>query len=237
MAQFMIPPPPPFNFDHRQLGQEWKTWKQRLLPFLEASDLDGASERKKSSLLLSLMGVEGIGIYDTFEFTDNDKISVQEGADPQIKFQAVIDKFNTYFLGKVNVTFERHLFFTRDQQQGESIDRYVTDLRKLANTCDFGQVKDSLIRDRLVCGLLNRKVREQLLTTSNLTLEKVVDRCRAAEEARKQSRAMETSQGSGAVSASEVEAVSNRLVSARKRPARINVHDVDTHTALDVVRH
>ncbi len=50
------------------------------------------------------------------------------------------------------------------------IDKYVTDLKVLADTCNFGSARDSLIRDRIVCGILNSQVREHLLRESDLTL-------------------------------------------------------------------
>ena len=86
----------------------------------------------------------------------------------------------------MNVTFERHLFFVRDQAQGETTDRYVTALRTLAATCEFGELKESLIRDRLVCGLSNAVVKERLLRTKGLKLQTALDTCRAAELAKEQ---------------------------------------------------
>ena len=49
------------------------------------------------------------------------------------------------------------IFNTRNQQIGETIDQYVTDLRNKANTCEYGNLTDSLIKDRLVCGITSDK--------------------------------------------------------------------------------
>lgn len=49
--------------------------------------------------------------------------------DHEVTFQDVLQKFTDHFLPRMNVTFERHLFFVRDQEDGESADRYVTALR------------------------------------------------------------------------------------------------------------
>ena len=62
------------------------------------------------------------------------------------------------------------MFNTRNQQIGENVDQYVTDLRNKAKTCEFGNLRDSLIQDRLVCGVLNDKTRSHLLKQANLTL-------------------------------------------------------------------
>eukprot|EP00118_Oscarella_pearsei_P022042 m.251331 g.251331 ORF g.251331 m.251331 type:complete len:156 (+) comp40334_c0_seq6:269-736(+) len=152
--------------------------------YLEASDFDQASDRKKISLLLSAIGEEGIALYNTFTFSPREG---EEGEATE-RFLDVVQKFDDHFLSTINVTLERHLFFVRDQEVGETIDRYVLALRTLAKTCEFSTLTDALIRDRLVCGLRDHKVRERLLQTSNLTLQKVIDTCRALETARKQAR-------------------------------------------------
>ena len=54
-------------------------------------------------------------------------------------------------------------------------------IRALAETCDFGALKDQLIRDRIVCGVRDNAVRRKLLQESKLTLEKCIDICHAAE--------------------------------------------------------
>lgn len=41
------------------------------------------------------------------------------------------------------------------QGKSESIDAYVTDLKNKAKDCEFGQLTDLLIRDRIVCGVIN----------------------------------------------------------------------------------
>ena len=89
--------------------------------------------------------------------------------------------FDKHCNPKLNETVERYKFFVRDQGQDENIDRYVTDLRVLASTCNFGDIKDSLIRDRIVCGTNSSAMRERLLREENLTLDKCMQICRATE--------------------------------------------------------
>jgi hypothetical protein len=62
------------------------------------------------------------------------------------KLVKVIEKFETYCMPRKNVTWERHIFNTRDQQPGEAIDQYVTDLRSKAKSCEFGTLTESLIK-------------------------------------------------------------------------------------------
>ena len=61
----------------------------------------------------------------------------------------------------------------------------------MASTCEFGDLREPLIRDRFVCGLSNAAVKERLLRTSKLTLQKAIDSCRAAEAAKEQVQVIE----------------------------------------------
>ena len=57
-------------------------------------------------------------------------------------------------------------------------------LRTLASTCEFNDLKDGLIRDRIVCGIRNEALRERLLRIADLSLEKATDSCRASEQSK-----------------------------------------------------
>lgn len=63
-------------------------------------------------------------------------------------------------------------------------------LRMLSSTCNFGQIRDSLIRDRIVCGINDSGLRERLLRVDDLTLDKCIQVCRATELSRESSRTL-----------------------------------------------
>ena len=75
----------------------------------------------------------------------------------------------------------RFTFHKRDQGN-ENIKQYVTDLKLIANDCDFGTRGDYLIRDRLVFGVKSDRIREKLLSEGGtLTLARAIEICRAIE--------------------------------------------------------
>jgi hypothetical protein len=76
---------------------------------------------------------------------------------------------------------ERHIFNTRKQGPSEKVDTFITDLRILAKSCEFENLHDSLIHDRIVCGVNSDTFRGRLLRESDLTLQRSIDICRAAE--------------------------------------------------------
>ena len=55
----------------------------------------------------------------------------------------------------------------------------MTDLRNKAARFEFGDLKDELILDRIVCGVNDDTVRARLLREAELTLEGCLYICRA----------------------------------------------------------
>ena len=86
--------------------------------------------------------------------------------------QCIMDKFERHCSAKKNVTIERHAFFSPNQE-GERFNSFLTDLKLKAKTCEFGDLKDSLIKDEIVSGMRNDQVRCRLLRESNLSLQKL----------------------------------------------------------------
>ena len=82
------------------------------------------------------------------------------------------------------------MFNQRVQQPGESIEDYVADLRKLAGTCQFAELEDSLIRDRIVVGIRDDTTRRRLLQQKQLALADAVDICKASEATSRRLRTM-----------------------------------------------
>ena len=60
------------------------------------------------------------------------------------------------------------------------MDNFITDLYCLAEYCKFGNLRDDLIRDRIVVGIKDKKLSEQLQLDSKLTLEKAITKLNQA---------------------------------------------------------
>ena len=87
--------------------------------------------------------------------------------------------------------YERYLFFSRGQESGEPIDKYATVLRNTADSCEFQDLKDSLICDRIVFGIADNNMTERLLRVTDLTLNKALEIARAAEATQSQLKQMQ----------------------------------------------
>ncbi|KAJ8017554.1 hypothetical protein HOLleu_44951 [Holothuria leucospilota] len=181
-----LSPPPKLQMEGN-LSENWKRCKQQFLLYLTAAGYEGKEAKIKTSLLLHVIGEEALDIYNTFTFTND-----AEGNPTNMNLDIVMDKFQNYCTPKKNITYERHKFFTCIQKPGESIDHYLTELRTKSKSCDFGDLADSLIRDRIICGIPNNALRERLLREEDLTLSKAVQMCRAAETTRSQVKELQS---------------------------------------------
>ena len=77
-----------------------------------------------------------------------------------------MDALNSHFLPKTNVIHERYIFNTADQMSNDSFDDYLCRLRELAKTCEFGDIMDGMIHDRIVLGTKDQSFRGRLLRES-----------------------------------------------------------------------
>ncbi|GFS18072.1 hypothetical protein ElyMa_003255100 [Elysia marginata] len=115
-------------------------------------------------------------IFVGFQLTEEQNNDIQE----------ILDAFEKYCIGETNESYERFVFNSRNQQEGESIDKYVAELRKLAKTCNFATLEESLIRDRIITGIICDITRRKLLEETKLTLIKCIDICRSIESSKRQ---------------------------------------------------
>lgn len=162
------------------LAENWNKFKQKYFLYLEATEKMAKPDKLKVALLLTSMGEECIDIFNSFKL-------IAEDAE---NFNTVIKHFDEYFEPKKNTVIARYKFFNCKQQENESIDSFVTNLKNLAKECSFDTQEESLIRDLLIIGIRDLSVKEKLLIDSELNLTKAIEYCRAKESSDKQIKLM-----------------------------------------------
>lgn len=123
----------------------------------------------------------------------------------------VIKKFDEHCSPKKNETYERYVFRSRIQSQGESFDSILTDLKLKAKTCNFGVLAESMIRDQTVFESDDKKIRERLLRETELTLESAIKICHASELAQLHSRTFTGKEGTTCADSPVVGAVTHKM--------------------------
>ena len=84
----------------------------------------------------------------------------------ELKAQELFTLCNEYFRKKRNRTLDRHRFFSRLQQPGESLFQFWHALNGLAALCNFGENSTTLVLDMFILHMNNKKVQEKLCTES-----------------------------------------------------------------------
>ena len=134
----------------------------------------------------------------------------------------VLNLWKSQYIGQTNVINERYKFNDRKQEPHESIDVHVAALRALAATCEFEELKDEMICDRLVCGIADNSVRRKLLQEPKLSLEKCLDICRSAEATSAHLKAISGQSSSTGTPVDNVNAVDKRTKSKAPPKRRSN---------------
>ena len=138
------------------------------------------------TILQHKISEEVLQIYNTFRFAT--------GEDPY-RIADLKKKFEDYFNPRKNTVFERYKFWECKQQEGASINQFITELKTRAKSCQFGNQQHSLIQDRIALGVSDTCLKERLhRESSDLTLEKAACLCRVAEASAKQLKEVQTSE-------------------------------------------
>ncbi|UYV73868.1 K02A2.6-like [Cordylochernes scorpioides] len=176
MANYMqIAAPEGFNFGK---PNEWPIWFKRFQRYRIASGLSEKSENEQVNALVYIMGdkaEEILILFNLSEAQNND-------------YKLVVSKFQNYFIGKRNVIYERAKFNRRSQGESEPVEEFITNLYVLAENCNYGILKEEMIRDRLVVGVKNFNLSEKLQLESELTLEKAIQIVRQSESVKNQQK-------------------------------------------------
>ena len=73
---------------------------------------------------------------------------------------------------------------SQSQTSSQSIDYYISILRIQLKQCSYcNSCNDSILRDRIIVGIVNNETRAELLKIRNLTLAACIDACKATESA------------------------------------------------------
>ena len=166
MATYQITPPESFSFNRLE---EWPKWIRRFERFRQASGLDTKGEESQINALIYTMGDHADDILCSFGLNEEDA-----------------KKYDGHFVKRRNKIFERAKFNQRVQKGGESVDSFITALYTLSEHSEYGNLREEMIRDRIIVGILNSRLSEQLQLDPDLKLETAVTKVRQNEAVKQQ---------------------------------------------------
>ncbi|XP_064462347.1 uncharacterized protein K02A2.6-like [Ornithodoros turicata] len=134
--------------------------------------------RATKAVLLHSLGTEGQRIFYTLPAADVPTTQTIEGASSTGTTNVYVQALATLekrYAESFNVIVERRKFRQRAQLPDETVEDYVTALRGLAITCNYGTMLDETLRDQFVDKAVLPQVRERLLLEgSAFTLDRAV---------------------------------------------------------------
>ncbi|KAL1417360.1 hypothetical protein MTO96_003247 [Rhipicephalus appendiculatus] len=126
--RIQLQPPQAFSF----IAEQWSAWKRRWERFRTASGLHHQPDTDQINSLIYIMGDKAEDVLTALCLTTaNAK-----------KYAKVIEAFDSHFVVKKNIIYERALFNRRIQDEGEAMTDFITALHTLVERCDYGDLKD-----------------------------------------------------------------------------------------------
>lgn len=139
--------------------QNIESYLERFEHFLVANDI---KDEKVLPVFLTVIGPEA---YEVLK-------SLVVPASPGEKSYAVVKQLLIeHYSPKSSVIAERCKFNRRVQDEHESVEDFIVELKHLARKCDFGNFLQDALRDRLVAGIRNEESQRALFAEENLTFE------------------------------------------------------------------
>ena len=93
----------------------------------------------------------------------------------EVEYKALLDKTKEHFAPTPSCIVEHYKFNSRVQEPGESVASFVAQLHSMSTHCEFGDMLEDMLRDRIICGILDVHIQCRLLAEPKLTFAKAVE--------------------------------------------------------------
>eukprot|EP00731_Ephydatia_muelleri_P009464 Em0005g50a len=133
---------------------------------------NGVGNDRKKALFLTKIGQK---------MFSNLKVWVSPTALSDLSLDDIVTRLRARTVPETIEIAERYRFFKRVQKSEENVIEYMSNLRALAKTCNFGDYLDTALRDQFVCGLQDSRIQRELLCIRDLSLAQAQDKARSME--------------------------------------------------------
>ena len=162
--------------------EKWQLFKQRWANYVTITELNSTNNRDKlKPMFLHCLNDDALRAYNSFQLSEDASI------------ETVIQKFDDFIIGEINVTYERYIFNKRIQAEGETFELFHAEAQRLMNNCKYcDNCRESILRDKIIVGINDKCLQKDLLKVRDLNLKQCIDMCRAHESANKQNMQMKS---------------------------------------------
>nr|XP_054921419.1 uncharacterized protein LOC126519842 [Dermacentor andersoni] len=139
--------------------QNFESYLERFEHFLTANDIVDA---KRLAVFLTVIGPEAYEVLRSL---------VVPAAPGEKSYAEVKRLLKEHYSPRSSVIAERCKFNRRVQQEGESVEGFIVELKHLVRKCDYGGFLQDALRDRLVAGIRNEETQRALFAERELTFD------------------------------------------------------------------
>ncbi|XP_075550253.1 uncharacterized protein LOC142583647 [Dermacentor variabilis] len=158
--------------DFEEGKDKWKPYLIKVEAYFEANAIEDST--KKRALLVAALNTHTIQVLAG---------KVAPRKPNALTYEEVVEVLSEHYSPKRHEITESYKFFSRCQAEGEPVNEFLVDIRRIADNCNFGSALDRMIRDRIVCGIRSGALQKQLLAQRELTLQDAEAMALAAEAA------------------------------------------------------
>ncbi|KAL9960436.1 hypothetical protein ACROYT_G033892 [Oculina patagonica] len=90
-------------------------------------------------------------------------------------YQDLVKLIQDHSAPKPSEIVQRFKFNSRFRNEGESVADFVAALRNLAEHCGYNDTLETMLRDRIVCGIKDEKIQRRFLVEKELTFQKAFE--------------------------------------------------------------
>ena len=147
--------------EFKESEESWTQYVERLEQYFLSNEVEEVAKRR--AILLSVCGSKTHVLARDL---------LQPARPAETTFNKIVDTLEKHFSSKPSEIVERYKIHSRNRNEDEGAAAYVAELCKLAEHCNFGDTLPEMLRDRLVCGINNKKIQRRLLAEREFTLKK-----------------------------------------------------------------
>ncbi|CAG4980897.1 unnamed protein product [Colias eurytheme] len=127
----------------------WTRWVQQFDWYATAIQLDKKPAAIQAATFMAVIGPDAIEIFNSFNLVDAEKNDIE------------IIKINSKNISRRKRTsFERYVFFKIEQNEDEVFNEFLIKIKTQASKCEFNNLLDEMIKDKIVFGIRSNQVRE-----------------------------------------------------------------------------
>ena len=150
-TRIRVPLPEKLSLGDDPVGQ-WNYFKERLDDYMLLTEANQARESQKLALVRSLLDKSVLDIVSTFK--EEEKKNVAQ----------LLKRLDEHIIGCTNITHERFVFNSTNQQSGQLFSDFLISLKRLIKKCQFcAKCEPSLLLDRIILGLHNKELVKEVM--------------------------------------------------------------------------